>query len=326
MRKATLRMACLLTGRNYQLVQECSEASIKRTLRYFGAMLIVMILWGVVGFLFGQRYLHFSIAQASIMAVVMAFVVAQIERYIILGPLNWKTGLVRFLLGIVMALLGALIIDQILFREDIEKEKIETIHEEVNRILPKRTLELRHQIVQLDSAIAQKEREIADLQADIQRRPMITTYKTKTVYEIDSAGNRVPRKIITDGVPMPNPNIGRLKALQRQDSVLRAQKTWKEEKLLSTREDLERELLAKVGFLDELETLKRILFKSAVAATAWGIIFGFFLFLELLVVLGKLWDDNDDYDHLVELQKQIRIKQQEALHTPQALSIKPTEQ
>ena len=84
----------------------------------------------------------------------MIIIVIQIERQIILSV--GKNNLVpvfRTLIGIVMAVIGSVIIDQIIFREDVEKAKISNIQTEVNNILPVKTRELDLQIRQIDSAI-----------------------------------------------------------------------------------------------------------------------------------------------------------------------------
>lgn len=155
-----LRTGCFITGYNYELVKNSSELSAKAVRKYLSAILIVSILWGFIGYCFSHRYLHTGITGSLAAAIVMVIIVIQIERQIILSI--GKNNLVvvfRILIGIVMAVIGSVIIDQIIFREDVEKAKVTNIQAEVNNILPVKTRELDLQIRQIDSAILQKEAE-----------------------------------------------------------------------------------------------------------------------------------------------------------------------
>ena len=58
----------------------------------------------------------------------MIIIVIQIERQIILSVgKNVLVPVFRIILGIVMAIIGSVIIDQIIFREDVEKGKISNV-------------------------------------------------------------------------------------------------------------------------------------------------------------------------------------------------------
>ena len=79
-----------------------------------------------------------------------------------------------------MAIIGAVIIDQIIFKEDIELEKITFLEERVKKALPPKTEELRSQIASLDTAIAKKENERLALIADIEKNPTIKSVSSLT--------------------------------------------------------------------------------------------------------------------------------------------------
>src|SRR5512133_2341877 len=174
MKDMWLKLGCYITGYNYTIIKNSSEASAKTVKKYLSAILIVSILWGFIGYSFAQRYLHTGIAGSSLVSVIMVIIVIQIERQIILSVgRNYLVPVFRTLIGIVMAVIGSVIIDQIIFREDVEKEKISNLQAEVNNILPVKTRELDFQIRQIDSAITLKESERASIIEEITKKPFI---------------------------------------------------------------------------------------------------------------------------------------------------------
>lgn len=79
-----LKFGCFLTGHNYNILKNCSEASAKSVKKYTSAILIVSILWGFTGYTFCNRYMHLNKWFSLIGAVIMIFIVIQIEKQIIL--------------------------------------------------------------------------------------------------------------------------------------------------------------------------------------------------------------------------------------------------
>ena len=174
MKDLWLKAGCYITGYNYTIIKNSSEASAKTVKKYLSAILIVSILWGFIGYTFAERYLHTAPPGSALVAVIMIIIVIQIERQIILSiGKNYLVPVFRTLIGIVMAVIGSVIIDQIIFREDVEKAKISNLQAEVNNILPVKTKELDWQIRQIDSAITLKEAERASIIDEITKKPFI---------------------------------------------------------------------------------------------------------------------------------------------------------
>jgi len=106
-----LKIGCFLTGRNYLIVKNCSEASAKSVKKYLAAILIVSILWGFIGFNFTQRYIKGDLMTSLAVAGVLVFMVIHIERQIILSiGKNRLGGIFRVVIGIVMAIIAFLIL------------------------------------------------------------------------------------------------------------------------------------------------------------------------------------------------------------------------
>lgn len=315
MKDLWVKLGCFMTGYNYSLIRNSSEASVKSVRKYLSALLIVCTLWGFIGYAFTQRYLHGNFWVSLAGALVMVIMVVQIERQIILSVgRNRMAYAFRVLIGIVMAVLGSVILDQIIFKDDVEKLQISNIQAEVNRLLPVKTKELTAQIQQLDSSIQAKEEERAKIMEEIGKRPMVYSPSTTNQYVKDTVSGQMvlTRKTVT-GSSVPNPKAEMIPAIDAQIKYLVEQRTQKETGMLNIRDVLERDLKSKTGFLDELKVLFTILFNSGIALAMWTLIFLFFLAIELFVLVNKFGDSKNDYDKTILHQMEMRMKMLEQM-------------
>ncbi len=315
MKNLWLRFGCFLTGYNYMIVKNSSEASAKAVKKYLSAILIVATLWGFIGFAFTKRYLHGDTFIAVIGAAIMIIMVIQIERQIILtvGKNNFAVAF-RVAIGFVMAIIGSVILDQIIFKEDVEKNKIEDIQVSVNKILPVKTQELTQQINQLDDAIENKENERTLIIDEIGKRPTIYSPSSVVKYEKDTVTGRMTavNQVVTNQ-SVPNPKTELIPQIDAQLKTLREQKAIKENEKLNIQQVLEGELKSKVGFLDELKILFSVLLSSGIALVVWSLLFLFFLSIELFVLVSKYGDSKNDYDTIILHQMELRMKMLENL-------------
>ena len=145
-----IKFGCFLIGYNYGIVRNSSEVAAKAVKRYTSALMIVCILWSFIGYSFTNRYLHGGTRGSILGALIFILIIIQIERQIILSLYrsNWLY-FSRGIIALMMALIGAIIIDQIIFKEDIELEKITFIQARVDKAFGPKTEELRNQIANL---------------------------------------------------------------------------------------------------------------------------------------------------------------------------------
>lgn len=325
MRNWWIRFGCFLTGYNYGIVRNSSEVAAKAVKRYTSAMLIVCIIWAFIGYTFTQRYLHGGTFGSIVGSAVLVLVIIQIERQIILSinPSRWLY-FSRGVIAAMMAIIGAIIIDQIIFKEDIDLEKITFIETRIEKALPPKTAELRNQITKLDSAILKKEGERLAMLDDIQRHPTTIVYATspsiktesKTIIDTTTGKPVITQRsvpvTITTSSSIPNPNIDRVVSLERDINSLRAQKSEKDSLLLNIRPQLEKEISSKVGFLDELEVMYQLITRSKVALTVWLIWFFFLFGLEMLVLISKVNEKENDYERTVKHHMALQIRKLDA--------------
>lgn len=317
MRRIWLRFGCFLTGYNYRILSECSEASSKQVLRYTSAMLIVCVLWAFIGYFFTDRYLLAGVYPSVIGAAIMVLIVIQIERQVILTPRNLLLpGLFRAIIAIIMAVIGSFIIDQIIFKEDIEHQKILMLDDKVDAILPKKAAEIRRQIAEVDSTILAKEQERKDLLDDISKNPTVTIFArsvTRHNVGVQNPDSLTKETVTRTSSQIPNPKIAFLQPFDEQISALRMQKMKKDSILLQLRPAIEAELMAHNGFLDELNVMFTIINQSRTALVVWILWFSFILGLELFVLVNKSRGSESDYEARVRQQMNLHLRRVQLL-------------
>jgi hypothetical protein len=317
MKDLWLKTGCYITGYNYSLIKNSSEASAKTVKKFLSAILIVSILWAFIGYSFAQRYLHTGIVGSVTVSLIMIIIVIQVERQIILSVgKNKLIPIFRILLGIVMAIIGSVIIDQIIFKDDVEKGKISNVQNEVNNILPVKTKELDFQIDQIDSAINLKEAERSAIIDEITKKPFIKSTSSEIKHFQMHNGNKIDTLVKRTDFALndvANPKAALLPDIADQISKLRAQKSEKENSKINIRQELETELNSKTGFLDELKILFGILLSSSIAMLVWLMFFLFFMCVEVFVLINKFGEERNDYDSIILHQKDTRIKMLEKL-------------
>jgi hypothetical protein len=329
MQDSWLKFGCFITGYNYAIIKNSSEGSAKAVKKYLSALIIISIIWAFIGYSFSNRYLHANTFTSIIVSAVMIIIVIQIERQIILTTgKNGMAFIFRIIIAIVMAIVGSIIIDQIIFKEDIETEKISSIQEKVNKVLTTKTQQLDFEIASIDTMIRKKETERAILIHEITSKPFVkgTTAERKThIIKVNGTNGMTKDSVIaktdftiTDVV---NPKAGMLPSIDKQIAELLIQKTEKQKSRITIRDDLEKELKGKTGFLDELNTLMSILTSQPIAIFVWSLVFIFFLSLEIFVLVIKIGDPND-YDKTILHQMNMRMSMIEELTNKNSKTIR----
>src|SRR5690606_1308059 len=131
-----LKFCCFLTGLSYPLIRNSSEQSVKNAKKYTGALIIIMLVWFFIGYCFATRYLHMDTLGGIIGGGLMSFIILQVERIIILSHhISWGGKVFRILLASVMAILGAMIMDQFTFKDDIELRRVQVLDARVKEAI-----------------------------------------------------------------------------------------------------------------------------------------------------------------------------------------------
>lgn len=314
-----IRFGCFLTGYNPALVSQASEATAKAVKRYTSALLIISILWGLIGFIFAEKYLGLGFEGALVSALVAVVVIIQVERQIILQIR--PSGLLksaRLSLALVMSFLGAVITDQILFADDIAIQREREIGAEVAEIVETRSQLLDKELVRLQAGYDSLEVSRQELLAELSEKPFVTLidYDTqverKEVLEYDSVRNEMVKVMKPVRLRTPrtssveNPKWQIADGIQANQQAITAKMDTISERKLNLATQVEDELKSRSGFLTELEALHALLWERPVSFGVWILFFLFFLALELLVLVSKAGSDETDYEVMVMHQQTIR--------------------
>lgn len=320
MGNAWIRFGCFLTGHNYSILKNCSEIAKKTLKRYTAAMVVMCLLWGLIGYSFSNRYLHSSTGISIATSLVFILIIVQVERQIILQThKNNYLQIFRGVIAVMMALIGSLIIDQIIFKDDIELEKEHFINDKVQEIYPQRAGIRQTQIDELKDQLKDKDSQRTALHISIQRMPTIpiTTVENNsvpvTVSETDSNGATKSKTIYvikpsTKKTQAPNPNISLIAPLDSQINSLQRMIISQGDSLARLRGSIENMLTAKTGFLDELNIMVSLLSKSTPALVVYIVWFLLLLGLEFFILMNKRHDQPTDYDAMISHQMATHIK------------------
>jgi hypothetical protein len=283
--------------------------SAKAVKKYTSALLIIGILWGFIGFSFGQRYGKLDWPAALLCAFIAIVIVVQIERQIILTIGKNRGGVVfRCIIGCVMAVIGSVIIDQVIFKDDVEKRQLDLNQNLIDTLLPKRTAELNKQITETNDQINIKEAELSKLVNEINTRPIISLRSSTNIYGKDSLGSAIPTGRTVSTTNIPNPKQEFVDPLRSQIISMINRRSELQNRLVNVHTEVQRAVESKVGFLDELNVLFTLLLESKVAFSIWILWFIFLFALELFVLVSKVSDKKDDYLRTVEHQMAVRIE------------------
>lgn len=320
-----LKFGCFLSGHNYNLLSECSETSKKYVRKLTSALLIICIIWGFVGYLFATRYAETSYLGGIIGSFFAAIIIIQIERQIILGSSKYIyfTMGARLILGFIVAIIGALILDQVFFKNDIAKKKEDLIE---NRIF-ERTQAVREKsnktLAQYDSTISLLNNQIIKNNVIISKAGFRYQTGSQTVTTKTNT-NEQDSKIQTTS----SNSFGSHPLLQENENLRQqiAQNNFEKVKELNALQKRIDEAKTKArneppGFLDELNIVYELAASSGISAFAYCIFLGFFIFIELFIVIAKFSDGENDYYKIISFQEKIREERLIALETKRSSSL-----
>lgn len=306
------KIGCFLTGWNSKILESCTESSRKQLKKYTSAILILIILWSFIGYSFAERYVHAPWWGCLLTTIIFVVIVVQIERQIILtvGKNNWLASF-RLIIAFIMAIIGSAILDQIIFKEDIEKKMIEIVDRQVNEQLPNRLTIINTKLQELQSEIDSLDRKNLELYAEISSRPTIETVSTvrspMSVRKSNGTDSIVFKTTISKN-PISNPKMKEAEINNQHLEILRKQQEDYTHNKIDAEASLRDELKSKQGFLEELNAMIEILMERPVALIFYIVLFAFLMSLELFVVVSKLGDQRSDYDLVIEYQLEQKKK------------------
>jgi hypothetical protein len=117
-----LKFNCLITGDDYNLLKTDTPESRKKVSALASVIFIPVIIWFANGFLMASNVLQSSVWIAFIVAIILSSLIFLIEKNIIMAHNSRAIKMFRYSLGIVIALLGAVCLDEVIFKQDVDQQ------------------------------------------------------------------------------------------------------------------------------------------------------------------------------------------------------------
>lgn len=304
-----LKFCCFLTGTNYALIKHASEHSALAIKKYASAIMLVLTVWLFIGYSFANKYIGLDTLKSIIVALVLGFMIIQIERIVIWSNKKNRASLLfRGILALVMAIIGAMITDQILFKDDIAIAKENEMAERIQKVILIDRQNIEKEMFRLDSMRHLAEAQYYVANEEITRNPMIIRNIRNISTTTDSLGRQVSQTNTSTASVMDNPKISERAHWENQIITYDKQRNELSERLRTLEDDIRKKISEKTGFLDELRILKEVLFTSKEGIVVYSLFFIFFLSIEIFVLMIKIFDKESDYDHLLRHQTEVRLR------------------
>lgn len=113
---------CLITGDDYNLLKADTPESRKKVSALASVIFIPVIIWFANGYLMVSNVLQGSFVNSIIVAIILGTLIFLIEKNIIMAHSTRSIKIFRYSLGIVIALLGAVCLDEVIFKQDIDQQ------------------------------------------------------------------------------------------------------------------------------------------------------------------------------------------------------------
>ena len=304
---------CKLTGWSSEVLAQCSEASRSQLSKYTSALLILILIWGVTGFCFAQRYIGLPWWACIIVSLFFVTIVIMIERQIILASEKTVSMVVfRAIIAFIMAIVGSTIFDQTMFGKDIDKQMTNTIEMQVAELTPQRVRIIDEKLLSLHTETDSLTKVNEVLQADVNAHPFIiqksvSSTPNKVTLPDGTVKTEYISSVSTNQVENPKQKI--IETNSKTLENLRSQEQIWIQKKQTIEEDTRKECKESVGFLEELEAMWDIITTRKLAGGFYAVFFFLLMSLELFVVVSKVGDRECDYDAAIKGAQRVRIAQ-----------------
>ena len=304
---------CKLTGWSSEVLAQCSEASRSQLSKYTSALLILILIWGVTGFCFAQRYIGLPWWACLIVSLFFVTIVIMIERQIILASEKTVSMVVfRAIIAFIMTIVGSTIFDQTMFGKDIDKQMTNTIEMQVAELTPQRVRIIDEKLQALHTETESLTKENEELQADVNAHPFIiqksvSSTPNKITLPDGTVKTEYISSVTTNQVENPKQKIIEMNS-KTLDNLRSQEQIWIQKKQ-TIEEDTRKECKESVGFLEELEAMWDIITTRKLAGGFYAVFFFLLMSLELFVVVSKVGDRECDYDAAIKGAQRVRIAQ-----------------
>lgn len=119
------KVSCLITGDDFHVLKQLNDPKSNKRIQTLAMLVLLpMIVWFAAVLMITHSVFHANWLMSVIAGIVAAMIILIIERSIIMSVGNLFTTVIRYLLAIVLAFVGAFLIDEVMFSRDIDAEMV----------------------------------------------------------------------------------------------------------------------------------------------------------------------------------------------------------
>lgn len=253
-----------IVGENPESLKKWHRITIDRTKAFAIAIHIPVLLWALTGYVIASTIFALDTIPSIAIAGFCSLLIYLIERIVIATPKKWYVNVLRLLIGIVIAILGASTVDLVIFDKEVSYQLKKTEEVRINN----------------------------DYEKQINQQTQTLLTKKDDWLKAQSAANCEANGECGSKTKQLGPIYKALKnhadLLQadyaKAQSQLETLKVEKEHKLDSAHKNI----IGESGLLARIEALHNYTMENKAALIGWSLFFALILFFELMVVLAKL--------------------------------------
>lgn len=296
-----LKIACSFTGDNYKLLASDTPASKKKVIAMAIAMQVPVLIWVINGFMLSYKILEAGLGCALITALICGSIIFLIEKLIIMAKGNNSLTTFRICIGLVVAVLGSIAIDEVVFSDDIDlsvagikdQQVLAAKMEAANTYLSLNNMDS----INKNIGIAQNKYDQAELTAVTEAEGSTGTHKfglgKVAIYKDRKAQDRK-----SDLVELKNSYT---KLTAGKDSAIELSRKKTESSFNEH------------GLLTRIKALFSLVSTDGYMATIYILFTLLMFFFEFLVVVLKLTWDKTNYERKLEMIEEIGMRRMEFL-------------
>lgn len=133
-----LKFFSFLLGKDWSDVKTYRKSSQEKITLLGSVLLIPVSLWIANGYILSREFFDLGVISSIMVGIFLGFIIFLIERSIILSQTSLIINIFRTILGVVVAILGSLTLDEMVFKKDIdvimETYRIQEIDERTKKI------------------------------------------------------------------------------------------------------------------------------------------------------------------------------------------------
>ena len=151
-----LKFYSIIIGENPNYTAKFQPASKRKVALYANCLMVPVVLWFINGYLLVNNVFEGSVFSAILTAFIAAFIIFLIERAILMSNRSRSIFWFRIILGLIVAALGSISLDEVIFKHDIDNQVAKYKQAEVASAVQQVDLEYQNQIGLQQSIVNQK--------------------------------------------------------------------------------------------------------------------------------------------------------------------------